>query len=315
MIIKNAKFDKALFSEDDLYIFAIGYEHRSFYLCDQLMSRFESLKPVVFVLNDYEKYSHSLLKVKELKSKSIPLHVEKYQDFRDVQDKIVKNVQSRISSTEAITVHIDYSSMPRSWYCKLPILLKDIIRPNDKVYFWYAEGEYPASHEEYPSSGIDSFSFFSGKPSLQIANNRIHVVALGYDIIRTQAILSITDPSYLVACYAYNPERDGFLESLSQVNTPIFSRAAITVPLHIDNFEFMLSKLCETAYELLPAGDVILIPDGPKPLIFAMSLVPDFVNRNGVTCLHITRNNDYFEPVDVTATGIVHGFKLQLCYS
>lgn len=61
---------------------------------------------------------------------------------------------------DSITVHIDYSSMPRSWYCKLPILLEKIIRKTDKIYFWYTEGDYPASHEEYPSSGIDAFSFF-----------------------------------------------------------------------------------------------------------------------------------------------------------
>ena len=73
----------------------------------------------------------------------------------------------------------------------------------------------------------------------------------------------------------------------------------------------MVSKLCDTANELLPVGDVILIPDGPKPLIFALSLVPDLVGKQGITCLHIARNNDYFESVDVTPTGKVCGFLLQ----
>lgn len=229
-----------------------------------------------------------------------------------MQEKILDLIADRIEQKDSATVHIDYSSMPRNWYCRLPALLKTIIRPTDKVYFWYAEGEYPSSHEEYPSSGIDSFSFFSGKPSLQIENNRIHVIALSYDVIRTQAILSITDPSYLVACYAYTAEREDFLENLKQVNEPILPRAAMSVALQIEDFEFMVSKLCDTANELLPIGDVILIPDGPKPLIFALSLVPDLIGKQGVTCLHITRNNEHFESVDDIPTGTVHGFLIQV---
>ena len=30
------------------------------------------------------------------------------------------------------------------------------------------------------------------------------------------------------------------------------------------------------------------------------------------SCLHITRNNEHFEAVDVTATGTVHGFLVQV---
>jgi len=312
MVIKNAEKYAGCFGGEDLYIFAMGYEHRSFFLYDQLREKFPTSKPIVFVLDDYMKYPDTAEKVKELENKKISFFTENYNDSHKVQKRILDLVNDYIAQRDSATIHIDYSSMPRSWYCRLPILLKRTIRKTDKVYFWYVEGEYPASHEEYPSSGIDAFSFFSGKPSLQIENNRIHVVALGYDVIRTQAILSITDPSYLVACYAYNPEREGFLENLKQVNDPILSRAAISVSLHVDDFEFMVSKLCDTANELLPVGDVVLIPDGPKPLIFALSLVPDLIGKPGITCLHITRNNEHFEVVDVTPTGTVHGFLMQI---
>lgn len=311
MIIKNANRYTDCICDDDLYIFAIGYEHRSYYLYDQVQKHFPSVKPTVFVFDDYKKYHGTAEKIKEIELNEIPIFIVNYCDSHKVQDRIIELVKDSIAKKDSITVHIDYSSMPRSWYCKLPILLRTVIRHTDKVYFWYSEGEYPSSHEEYPSSGIDAFSFFSGKPSLQIENNRIHVVALGYDVIRTQAILSITDPNYLVACYAYNPERKGFLENLKQVNEPILLRAAMSVSLHVDDFEFMVSKLCDTANELLPAGDVILIPDGPKPLIFALSLVPDLIGKYGVTCLHITRNSEHFEAVDVTPTGTVYGFMIQ----
>lgn len=312
MIFENAKYHKELFHGDDLYIFAIGYEYRSSHLYDRLSSDLGSFRSMIFAFDDFENYGHTQLKIEELKKKDLHVIIENYDDSQSVQAKIVETVKEMVAQNDSITVHIDYSSMPRSWYCELPAIFQSIIRKDDRVYFWYSEGEYPASYEEYPSAGIDAFSFFSGKPSLQIENNRIHILALGYDAIRTQAIISITDPDYLVACYAYNPNRDGFPESIKKANHHILSRAAMSVALHLDDFSFMVSKLRETTSELLPTGDVILIPDGPKPLIFAISLIPDLVNKNGVTCLHVARNSKYFKPIDVTPTGVIYGFSMQV---
>ena len=266
-------------------------------------------------MEDYSEYPHAAKKVEGLKAQKKTLYIQKYEDSVAVHERIVETIRTLILQRDSLVVHIDYSSMPRSWYCKLPKLLGEILRPTDKVFFWYAEGDYPEEQEVYPSAGIESFSFYSGKPSLNIEKKRVHVVALGYDVIRTQAILSITDPSYMVACYAYNPDRDGFLERIRQVNDPVFSRAAVKVPLYVADFEFMISKLCELANEFSQYGDVVLIPDGPKPLIFAMSLVPDMMRKEkqeGITCLHISRNKDHFKIVDVTPNGVVYGFSV--CY-
>lgn len=315
MIIKNAgQFEKCI-SDDDLFIFAVGYEHRSVFLHKKLLQMSSKCESLAFVLDNYSEFEHASQKVAELSNLQIPYEIIKYGDYLKFQDKVVAQLKTKILSTERLVVHVDYSSMPRSWYCRLPTLFNKVLRENDRAFFWYAEGVYPEIQEAYPSAGIESFSFYSGKPSLRIDNNRIHVLALGYDVIRTQAILSITDPSYLVACYAYNQERDGFLDRLKLSNEPVFSRAAISVPLRVNDFEFMLSKLCDLTNELSAFGDVILIPDGPKPLIFALSLVPDIIrgkHGDGITCLHISRNKEHFQIVDVTALGTVYGFELQV---
>ena len=311
MIIGNAQEYEKCFKASDFYIFAIGYEHRSFYLLDYLLERFPLAKKLIFLLNDYTKYPHVVEKVAQLREKNIHFHEVDYLDGAIIQTIISDTVSLIKNEEKSISIHIDYSSMPRSWYCNMPITLSEVISEDDIVYFWYSEGEYPDSHEEYPSAGIDSFSLFSGKPSLRIDGDRIHVLALGYDLIRTQAILSITDPNYLVSCMAYDPKRKGFLKSLRDVNVSVLARSAMTLSLHVDDFEFMVSKMCETANELVSTGDVILIPDGPKPLIFAMSLVPYLLNKVGITCLHITRNKEHFSAVDVEPTGVVCGFKVQ----
>ena len=312
MIIENVYTHIDHFTSNDLYIFTIGYEHRSFYLYDYVIDHFEASNIFVFVLDDHTKYPHTEKKVAELRAKNIPFLEVNYAQSVEVVSRILQIVSDFSHNNDSISVHVDYSSMPRSWYCRLPFLLQSKIRKEDKVYFWYSEGKYPTSYSEYPSSGIESFSLFAGKPSLQIDGNRFHIVALSYDIIRTQAILSITDPSYLVTCIAYNTQQDDVLLSLKTANAPIISRAAMNLTLQLNDFSFMTSKLCELTNELLLAGDVILIPDGPKPLIFALSLVPDLVKKPGVVCLHVSRNNVHFEPVDVSATGTVFGFRISV---
>jgi len=312
IFIENTAYIKEHFNESDLYIFAIGYEHRSYYFYDQVLLKLNSLNTLLFVFDDYEDYNYASRKISEIKKCNCKIERVHYSDHQDVQKKIIKTIVDMIATNDSITVHIDYSSMPRSWYCRLPILLKDVLRENDRVHFWYSEGQYPESREEYPSAGIEDFSFFSGKPSLQIDNSRVHILALGYDVVRTEAIVSITDPSVLVACYAYNPVRQERQERIKIVNNHLLSRAAMSLALRLDDFSFMVSKMCDTANELLATGDVILIPDGPKPLIFAISLVPDLLNKPGITCLHVARNKMHFKPVDVTPTGVIYGFSIRI---
>lgn len=310
MIIKNTIYNKEQFHDTDLYFFALGYEQRSFYLFDLIEQKLNSLNTVVFVFDDYEEYDYLQTKLNEIQKLNCETMVVNYIDQPSVQEKIVDTVVGAISRNDSVKIHIDYSSMPRSWYCKLPLLLQSVLREDDTVCFWYSEGEYPEFYEEYPSAGIDSFSFFSGKPSLNTDNNRVHILALSYDVIRTEAIISIVDPSYLVACYAYNPERKRVQEKIKEVNDHLLARSALSLALHIDDFSFMISKLCDTANELLPTGDIIFIPDGPKPLIFAISLIPDLLNKQGITCLHVARNSRHFKPMNVIPTETIYGFSV-----
>lgn len=311
MIIENAEFTEEVFHEEDLCIFAIGYEERSCHLLDRVLSFSDRIQKLVFAFDDYASHEFAHEKIDELKKNGLEITFIEYSDYQAIHDRILDVVKNMIDKNASIVVHIDYSSMPRSWYCNLPLLLHDMLREDDIVYFWYSEGEYPSSYEEYPSAGIDSFSFYSGKPSLEIENNRVHILALGYDTIRTQAIISITDPDYLVVCYAYNPTREHFAENIKQVNADFISKAAMSVSLRLDDFAFMVSKLRDLSNELLSTGDVILVPDGPKPLIFAISLIPDLLNKNGLTCLHIARNSNHFVPINVTPTGTVDGFRIR----
>ncbi len=211
---------------------------------------------------------------------------------------------------EHINIHIDYSSMPRSWYCSLPLLLFEKFKHKSKLFFWYSEGVY-SINAAYPSSSLKGFQHFSGYPSLPIDRKRIHILSLGLDSIRTQAIISIVDPEMLVLCYAFEPQNIELKNGIEKVNQHALSLAALRFSLPIDDMEFMRSKLTEIVVELNELGDVIMIPDGPKPLIMAMSLVSQLLRIDGFTCLQIERNIENCEPVFVEAGNNFFGFSIR----
>ena len=60
-----------------------------------------------------------------------------------------------------------------------------------------------------------------------------------------------------------------------------------TVPLN--DFVYAYSKIADVARELRRLGDVIIVPEGPKPQILASSIVPRALGLDGITCFHVTR--------------------------
>lgn len=120
------------------------------------------------------------------------------------------------------------------------------------------------------------------------------------------------DPEFIIVCEAHDPTRSDIYENVMRINENLIAQAAMVVSLDLGDFSFMISKLREPANELISTTDVIFIPDGPKPLIFAMSLIPDLLNQTGITCLHAIRNYDKLVPVDVIASGKVLGFSMRV---
>ena len=300
------------FDEADLFICAIGYEERSKYLLEENQSSRKKENTFAIVFNDHYDENIRSQAQKLFASRDITTINVNYSDFSFVNSKINEFItQKCINSGKDVIVHIDYSSMPRSWYCRFPMLLNEIKIPNCIFNFWYVSGDYPTQYSAYPSAGIEAITAFSGRPSLMPSKNRYHIIALGYDIVRTQAIISITDPSYLVSCYAYIPTNIETKKSVEKANEQIIDQSALALALTLDNFTYMIMKLKEIVNELLSSGDVILIPDGPKPLILAMSLIPNIVNREGVSCLHVLRNEKDFNKVKVKPIkDSIYGFSI-----
>lgn len=232
----NQEFDKRCLNKNDIFICAFGYESRSMSLYKKIKSVISTSNILAFVFDDYKKYDYIANQIDEvIHEKEIIIEMVKYESAIEVCNNIKKMIRAKTQGEEAITVHIDYSSMPRKWYCQLPLLLGSNLREKDKVFFWYVTGTYPVDYEAYPSAGIDSFSVL-GKPSLRIGTKRMHVIGLSYDAVRTSAMISILDPDSYITCNAYNRDNKEISDNVRLVNEQVISRANMEISLQIDDF-------------------------------------------------------------------------------
>jgi hypothetical protein len=225
---------------------------------------------------------------------------------------IQEGVRRRIEASTGIPVeiHVDFSCMPRRWYCWLLPKLAQVVRNTDRVFFWYTPGQYIPG--DFPATGIDDLELFSGTASLA-GGNRTHLFGLGFERARTEAIWSVMDPQNLVCFYADPAVNPDYVGRVKAENRDILLAAQHSVPLPLTDFVKSLSRLRDIVNDFSHGGDVIIVPDGPKPLILAASLVPILAAKPGITCFHIKRRQRRSEhALDVKASAPPVGFSVRV---
>ena len=303
LIFQNEQAD-VLNNRIDFFVTCIGYEERSFYIYKKIIQKLNYNSILLFAIEDYSIYPKSKKIINEAQSKQIECCIVKYTDSKIVHERIINRVSSILKKDCQAQIHIDYSSMPRSWYCKIPELMNGILLPTSKVFFWYSQGEYEMYENEYPTVGIDSYVLFSGKPSL-FERKRTHFIGVGYDSIRTNGIITLLNPELIVICEANDPARIDIITKVEESNKSIIDESYMRLSLDITDIDYMISKLSGIVNEVykIAMSDIILVPDGPKPLIFVMSMIPWLSGEEGICCLHMVRNDKIFKPQNVKAIG------------
>jgi hypothetical protein len=206
-----------------------------------------------------------------------------------------------------LELHVDYSSMPRSWYCRLLEIAIKLGLEAKSIFVWYAPGNYHGV--DYPIRSLDTFRLFSGQGRLD-RSGKLVILGLGFERVRAETILEALDPDYVelfAAVPGANIEAD---EKVLRDNGDLIDQ----YPLHripLSSFSLSLGLLRQAVEWRRAETDVILVPDGPKPLIFACSLIPGLIAEPGVTCLHVASA----PPTGRTATiveavGKVYGARL-----
>lgn len=299
----NETFNENEMKKSDLFITCLGEEERSFFIFKKVQNLLTADKILVFQEQENDLFEEKI-------NSDVFVQKVEQNDAQKVEETIIERIKEIIFEKESVRIDIDYSAMPRDWYCKLPEVLQNVFRKNDKISFWYAEGEYSEGAKKFQTVGIETTKFCSGKPSFDTRRDRTHLIGVGYDSIRTQGIISILDPESFMICEAYDPERNEIHENVTEANSSILEQTSMHVTLFITDVEFMIAKLKGIINEFyyIENSDVILVPDGPKPLIFVMSMMPWILKKSGVTCLHIQGNRRTKR--SVKAQGKIIGFSI-----
>ena len=306
MRIRNETYKEL--TDNDVFVSALGYESRSWFLLEQNLYTRNKDNTLIFC---FEKHRNVGAVLTEIEKKQIRIIDCSYCDVSHAKSQLERFVQTISDQCDNFSIHFDYSSMPRSWYCSFPLMVSEFSESVKDVIFWYVSGDYPDTYTNYPSAGIESISVFSGLALPAVDIKRFHIVGLGYDNIRTETVISIIEPESLIACYAYNPRNSETKDSAYKANRKVIDRALLSVALPTNSICGMVDMLCELVYNSMQDGQVVLVPDGPKPLIMAMSLIPSIINRNGLTCLHISRNTNHYSKIDVKPrVGEIYGFRV-----
>jgi hypothetical protein len=172
--------------------------------------------------------------------------------------------------------------------------------------FLYTKGKY--FDNEHPYVGYGQFKQFSGRPNIA-QTKEVNIFGLGFDSTRTYGIWTYLDPNSSVAILAKAPNNQDHLDRVFTENSELIAASNAIYEVPMNQFNQTLASLVEISREYSRFGDVALVPDGPKPLILAMSLVPFFINRPGVYSWHVghTKPKGYV-PIDIDSSGEIYGF-------
>lgn len=289
------------------FIVSSGYEARSLHLLNKLVDEGRTFTPIVFAFSTFTTSGSRRENDRRLKE----LNMEPIVVSDDESSLIIQNVEAILSDLlkdgTLRRIIVDYSSMPRKWYCSLLtyFLSKSVV---DSVEFWYVQGKF--GRGEYPCVGYGDFKLYSGRPRVT-QTNEVHVFGLGFDSIRTYGIWSFLDPQFTCCLIGESSFNQHLVERVHETNHEILQAANLILNVRLDDFPNLLSAIIDLAKKCNSIGDVCLIADGPKPLILAMSVAPIISQCEGLTSWHVSHvKTSDFTPIDVGPTDHVYGFSL-----
>lgn len=292
-----------------ILIAAFGYESRAAEYTKKYSDQYPKGESALVSFSDYVtgdgRQSNDIF-LQSQKLDSICICSNEYDRYVEFIDDKLKTLQA---STNQICIHVDYSCMPRSWYCSLIRHLTISLRIGDQIEAWYTPGHY--NEKAFSPTGIEDFDVFDGIASLR-PRARTHILGLGFESGRTQAIMSVIDPKFIVCYYAHPGVDETYSERVIEENKRILSVANRTASLPLSDIASAYCKLRSIVLDYEAIGDVILIPDGPKPLVLAASLIPMSIDKPGITCLHVRRRaRDVTATYDVISAGAPIGFRIE----
>ena len=117
MRLDNAVYSDDHFKQSHLFICAIDFEPRSYYLLDQVISSVGEQNVIALVIDGCQVDENMRNRLDYMHERNIKMIVVKQSDSQAVYNEILSAIRSKIQdhSGDPVTIDIDYSSMPREW--------------------------------------------------------------------------------------------------------------------------------------------------------------------------------------------------------
>jgi hypothetical protein len=254
-----------------IWVCRVTDEMRSLYVYEQLLKEKVTLEPgnIIFL---GESSSFTNPAVVDLIS-NIPIHKElKLKQL--LHEKIS---ELKTNGQNEITVDIDYSSFCRWMVMELVDLIQSTLGTcNTRI--WYSRANYSS---DFPHYGFNGQIQQHGNIRIT-AESEVCLLSLGLDSSRTYAIWQAMNPSTCVAIYARSPDNSEIVDQVRLKNRELLSSIDEILELPIDDMERAVAILVDLSHELSPHNDIVMIPDGPKPLMLAMAIAVKTQNQAGV---------------------------------
>ena len=259
----------------DLSIFSISNEARTMKLINDLKQNNCKIGRILLFgvreLNQNEEY----LKYKQIFFDKYSSEIEHYCYSKSQNDtdfiKTIINIINRINGSK-VKILIDYSVMPRNWFCKIPLVLKAFSNKNKniQVYFSYTPMNYKIEH--FPHIYINNFS----SNCLQLGNiqdykPKLVLLGLGFDFSGASALLQKIE-SEAIVFYTQPAFIKGMEKIVQNNNKELFKKYnSFTIP--IDDLA--------TSYDIMKRQylmnrekySIAIASLGPKPMTLVSSLL------------------------------------------
>lgn len=292
-----------------VFAFASGYESRSLSLLRELIQKGD-LEEWTFCGFSFNEFVYDCSRPENdqfLLENEIECIILNSRDATQFIGAVRQAISEAMKIHNRIRLVVDYSSMPRNWYCSLMVecLRNEWIVDSE---WMYSAGVY--SDMEYPCVGYGDFKRFLGWPNAG-AIDQVHIFGLGFDSIRTYGIWNYLDPQRSLCLIASSVKDMNLRELVRQRNTEIMGFSMAISEFSLDSFPAMLASIVEIVRQVSAGGDVALVPDGPKPLVLAMSIIPVIAGTEGVFCWHVGHVKPHgYKPLDVQSSGDCYSFRV-----
>ena len=90
MIISNEEYDTQAFKNDNIFIFSIGYEHRSCFLYNEIKTILSPQNIIVFAFNDHEQYPFVVDTIKDITKDGGIVIINDYSDYESFHNIVIE---------------------------------------------------------------------------------------------------------------------------------------------------------------------------------------------------------------------------------